>query len=439
LGWHPLEHTRAAAFAYICSDAQRFGQIIFPDLSSLSAGLAAFYPAYRRILTRILIDNPRIRGLPLRTRFKKLIYEPWKALQQSHPGYVTTPPVIVLCMCSKKGEELCRTICEFCSLPRCSPLLWVVSVNREIKLPIQDFLAPSVPFRYFRLPICYNEGPADVASVLRFQFSALLRKHEIFDYDEMWPSEEQMSQLIRIVSGVFDFVDVIIQFIDWTEDGGPRAHLETFLAYMVNAPSPSDEQPYCALDHFYVHALSNIPPDILFAMKKAFAIIRYLKQFLDLTELVCLLSVGNDTFIPHLRRLVTIRPYGHYHRYSCKCFEYFLEDSNRSGRFYTPKSESRLLAFQTCLRTLSHSSSLPAILKPRAVQWIQADQTAFSKRTRDVRSFACRGLCLILDAGVASLLRHFDFRCLAYTCDKFNYAYFMRFLKRLYTVSVLIM
>jgi hypothetical protein len=441
-GLYTLEHTRAAVLASICSDAQRFGQIIsWPHIHSLSAGLAGSYPAYRRILAGILVDNPRISELPQRTRFKKLIYEPWKALQESHPVYVTTPPVIFLrCDSKRRDEELYRSICEFGSPLHSSPLLWVISIKPKIKLPIQDLFDPVASFRYTRPPICYNEASADAALLLRGGFSALRHKHEeMFDEDEMWPSEEQMSQLIRIVSGVFGFVNAIIQFVDWTEDGGPRAHLETFLAYMVDSPSPSDEQPYCTLDYFYIQALSNVPPDILFVMKKAFAIIRCNRGLVDPAVLVCLLSVGNDTFIPHLHRVATIAFYGFYDKYSCRYFKYFLEDSNRSCQFYTPKSESRLHAFRACLRTLSHSSSLTTIPKPGVAQWIQADQNAFSKQTSDVRSFACRGLCLILDAGVAPLLRRFDFRCLAHTCDKFDHYGFRRFLKRLYAVSVLIM
>jgi hypothetical protein len=437
-GLDALAHTRAAVFANICSDAQRFGQIIrFTDIYSLIAGLAVFYPAYRRILARMLVDNPGIPGLPLRICIKKLIYEPWKALQESHPEYVIAPPVIFLRWDSRRqDEELFRSICEFDSLSYSSPLLWVISVKPKIKLPIQDLFDPLAPFRYTRLPICYNEAPADAALLLRVEFSTLRQKHkETFDDDELWPSEEQMSQLARIVSGVFEFVDVIIKFVDWRGDGGPRAHLETLLAYMVNSPSPSDEQPYRVLDHFYTRALSNIPPDVLSVLKKAFGIVRCLDKYLDPVELVCLLSVGNDTFLPHLQRLATIGAHEWYDICSGRCFKYFLEDSNRSGQFYTPKSESRLHAFQACLRTLSHSSSLTTILKPRAVQWIQADRNAFNKRTRRV---ACNGLCDILGAGEVLLLQHFDFRCLAHTCDKFGYHDFMWFLKRLYAVSALI-
>jgi hypothetical protein len=60
-------------------------------ISKIAAGLAAYYPPFRRILTRELVDNPGILDLPARTRFKKLIHEPWKSLRESHPHYIATP------------------------------------------------------------------------------------------------------------------------------------------------------------------------------------------------------------------------------------------------------------------------------------------------------------------------------------------------------------
>jgi hypothetical protein len=62
-------------FASIFSKAQRFGRSSY-DIDSLINKLAIAYPPYRRMLTRILIDNPGIRKLPLRTRFKKLVHGP---------------------------------------------------------------------------------------------------------------------------------------------------------------------------------------------------------------------------------------------------------------------------------------------------------------------------------------------------------------------------
>jgi hypothetical protein len=296
------EYSRAAVVGKICSDAQR---LVSTDLKhyeacanidQLSAELAAAYPPYRHMLTRTLIDYPEIHRLPQRARFKKFILEPWKAVQHRHPEYITAPPVIILECYKSSHEDPFRLICEFGSPPHSSPLLWVISVGPKFKLPIQDLVEPFAP-RYIRPPVCYNEAPADARLVFHDKFGALRRKYkQTFDDNEVRPSDEQMAQLVRVVLGVFKFVDVIIQFVDWNRDGGPRAHLETFLGYMADSPQPSDEQPYSALDHFYIHALSNIPPDVFLDVKNAFSNIRWQPLYLDLVQLLGLIPLGSTHF-----------------------------------------------------------------------------------------------------------------------------------------------
>jgi hypothetical protein len=438
------EHSRAAVFANICSDAQRFGRFFnnhvprFPyDIYPLSGELAAAYPPYRRSLARVLTDSPGIHELPLRTRFKKLISEPWKELEESHPQYSNTPPVIVLRWDSEwENDELLRSICEFGS--HSSPLLWIISIDTSSKLPILDLLDPLAPFHYFRLPIRYTEAQVDTALVLYYKLDVLRLKHkEIFHDNEVWPSVGQMSRLIRIVAGVFEFVDVIIQFIDWTDNGGPRAHLETFLTHMADSPSPSDEHPYSALDHFYINALTSIPSDLHPVMKKAFGIICYLK-YCNSAELACLLSLGNNACLPHFKRFADIGTDGWLHKSSCTCLRRFIESSNRSGQFHMPESESRLAVFQACLHILSHSSDATILLKPKAVQWIEADQNAYCIQTKRLWPTACSTLCDIRGAGEewTSLLRRFDFRCLAHNCDYIFLHTFMEFLRHLSGVSL---
>jgi hypothetical protein len=209
---------------------------------------------------------------------------------------------------------------------------------------------------------------------------------------------------------------------------------------MVNSPSPSDEQPYRALDHFYTHALSNIPPDVLPIVKKVFAIIRYFRfypEYLLATMLACLLYLENDSFLLHLKRLGMIRTDDGHDNSTSICFRRFLKDPNRSGQFYTPKSESYLHAFRALSHILSNYPFLPIILRS-----FQVDQNTYSKDYGlSLRIWASGKLCDIRrGAGVewTSLLRHFDFRCLAYTCHNIPYHGFKRFLRRLYTVSALI-
>jgi hypothetical protein len=219
-------------------------------------------------------------------------------------------------------------------------------------------------------PICYNDGPGDAALVLRHVFQTLRRKHKnAFDGDEAWPSEEQMSHLIKIVSGVFEFIDVVIQFVDWMKEGGPRVHLETFLAYMLDSPSPSDEQPYRALDHFYVRALSDIHPDVLSAVNKTFGLFLFNKHFDSLRkhpfDLVYLLSLESDISTqPHLERQAVTKAYtggsvkNPYIRNPY--FERFLEDPSRSGKFYFPRRKSSLLGVKpVCISSVIPQNLLP--------------------------------------------------------------------------------
>ncbi|XP_006459566.1 hypothetical protein AGABI2DRAFT_142061 [Agaricus bisporus var. bisporus H97] len=383
------------------------------------------YPPYRRILTRVLIDNPRILELSTRTRFRKLIHQPWQALRESHPQYFNPPPVFILAWDSQRdGKELLRSIYELDSPPHSSSLLWIISTD-NIKLPIQDLLHPFSPFQYYRLPVCYKEGPSDAALILHHRFSALRHEHkEMFDKDEVWPSEEQMPQLIRVVAGVFETVEAMIQFIDWEDDGGPKAHLETFLAYMVNSPSPSDERPYCALDHFYTRALSNIPPHLLSVFKHVFAITSY-QAFPAVSfepSLACLLSLGKDTLLtvlPHVYRLVLVKA------------SVFLNSNPWITRFLEDPTRAAFL------HLLRHASNPTAMVK-LVIQWIQGREDTCLFMIDGLRQSACKQFDRMGDivasdqlSSVSTLFRHFDFRCLAH-CNNITLGDFVPFLRILY-------
>ncbi|KAF7777879.1 hypothetical protein Agabi119p4_3951 [Agaricus bisporus var. burnettii] len=448
-------NTRAHVFSNVCYDAQRFGLPMrnehygfWDDIDSIIAELAVSYPPYRRILARELVDNPGILELSTHTRFRKLIHEPWKALRESHPQYITTPPVLVLFLQKSEfiewDEEFLRSIYEFGSSQHSSPLLWIISFDTNIKLAVQDLLHPFPPFRYSRLPVSYKEGPADAALILHHRFSALRDKHKnMFDEDEVWPSEEQMSRLIMIVSGVVKFVEVIIHFIDWEGGGGPKSHLETFLAYMIDSPSPSDERPCCALDHFYMRALSDIPPDILPLFKQISSIMysRYFSGNFSELSLAFLLSLGKDAMLnvlPHVYRLIWDRASGR----NNQDFGDFLKDPMRSRQFYAPQSESHLCLYQTFLHILRHASNPIAMLKPM-VQETQASAKSYWLTFDNLRHVASIGFCefgsaLLSDQPllVSIPLRHFDFRCLAYTCDRIDFIDFMRFFRILYLETV---
>jgi hypothetical protein len=99
-----------------------------------------------------------------------------------------------------------------------------------MKLPIHDLIHPLMPVGYYPVPVCYPDGPSDAALILRHQFRALCHRyyHEISDREEEWPSDERMSHLIRIVSGVIESIEAITGFVDRADGGGPKAHCRHF-------------------------------------------------------------------------------------------------------------------------------------------------------------------------------------------------------------------
>jgi hypothetical protein len=416
-------------------------------MDPIIGGLAARYPPYRRVLAEKLIDNPRILELSTRTRFKKLIHEPWKALQESHPQYVSAPPVIVISWSSDYGDkELLYSICEFSS-SHASSLLWIVLLDRNVKLPIRDLLHPLVPLRYTPVPVCYDKAQSDAALILRHQFGALCDRNyqEISNRHEKWPSDEQMSHLIRIVSGVIWFIEAIIHFVDRADGGGPEAHLETFLSYMVDAPSPSNERPYCTLDHFYIRAFSKIPPHFLPVVNRVLGIIyhpQYAPLMVTPLQITCLLSIGTVTVLsihPYLSGWAIVEDGQLF--LPTALFRGFLKDPNRSGQVAWYNRKSGPVVFEAFLHFLSYSSNLLEFLKSR-VQTFPVTPNAYI-RLEDLRHMISRVFCGPDMAPRRAclervLILRFNFCCLAHTSDAID-AWFLRsFLCALYDVSALI-
>ncbi|XP_006459656.1 hypothetical protein AGABI2DRAFT_116618 [Agaricus bisporus var. bisporus H97] len=446
------EILRANAFASICYDAHRFGLPLRgtldfpPDMFRICAALATHYPPFRRILTKILFDNTEIRNMPKRTQFKKLIYEPWKSLQISHPQYVAEPPVIVLRWYDRtswplyeEDKELLHSIYEFASPRQALPLLWIISLSPEFELPIQDLFDSFECPRLTRLPVCYNDASADTELCLNHRFSILRQKHmEIFTEHEPWPSEEQISQLITIFSGSFDSIEVVIEFIDWEGDGGPKAHLETFLAYMVDSPSPSGEQPYCALDHFYTQALYAIPPDLLSVVKRVLSICYCKGRLHNMTSflLACLLSVGQDTVLGVLRRLcrwavILHREDGVDWYDPCPFFRGFLEDAKRSTCFNISKFEIGFLTYEVSLRILCHYPNPSESLKPVG-RFAPKAQGSDIKKYMDIALWTFYYVSATGSHPEWTLLRRFDFRFLAHSQGNLNWNILIVFAKELY-------
>lgn len=433
--------TRADVLANICSDADRLGVQTTCYLNVVLAKLAARYPLYRRLLAEQLADNPGILEAPPLTYFKKLIHEPWRSLQISHPQYIGELPVVFLYWDTDYPEALLDSIFELSSSSHSSPILWIILIDSTRRLPIRNLLDPITPFEYVRIPVCYDDGPKDAALILHHLFPASLprwKRKEMLHNDKKWPSDEQMFHLIRITSGVIESIDAVIKFVNREEGGGPEAHLDTFLAYMIDSPSPSDEQPCCALDHFYTRAFSNIPPHNRLIASQVLGIIYHSIYFGKVTalQITCLLSAVNinvPNIYAYLSGWAIVVNKGRHD--ASDSFRAFLKEPKRSGQVW---NSSRSVVLEAFLHFLSHSSNLLGFMKSR-MKSIPVDPGTYNELEK-LRHMVSQ-LFYAPDAASRKallervLILRFDFRCLAYTCDNVNARDFMHFLMDLHEVS----
>jgi hypothetical protein len=445
-------NSRANVIASICCDADRLGgQLLFSPIRSVTAQLAARYPPYRRILAKRLVDNPRMFQLPTRVLFKKLIYELWKVVQESHPQYIAAPPVIVLHCNDDYIDEIFSSICEFSLYPHSSSLLWIVSVGWMVKLPIRGLIDPLPRFGIIKHPVRYDDGASDAAFILRHAFRKVrprsfddplrLEPEDTYRRREEWPSDEQISHLARIVSGVLESIDVVIAFVNRQDGGAPEAYLETFLGYMIDSPSPSDERPCCALDHFYTRAFSNVPPPFITVATEVLGIIYYKHFTIVATHLqtACLLSAPKATTILSVYTYLSgWAVTGIEQQYQTpQLFRNFLTDPKRSGKF-SYSLEMAQTAFESFLRFLSCSSNLFEFLTLRGQSFQVVPETfhEIEDLRRSVSQMFCDTDTTFRSAVLERVLTlRPDFRCLAYTSDAILISDFMKFLQELCEVS----
>lgn len=174
------------------------------------------------------------------------------------------PTVIVLdisCQClTTEGEfirDLLEDITNYSSRQNqlLSPLLWIVCTPPPSHLITPLLATHPFPFEHQRLSLGDEEAFRDSLFLLRDGFSK--------NPEEAQPSEPQLRHLAKVVSGIFEFADMIIRFVNYGGTKQRQKQLKACLEYTANSPLATALTPYHAFDHFLYQVLSNIPPHIL--------------------------------------------------------------------------------------------------------------------------------------------------------------------------------
>lgn len=315
-------------------------------IPTLAYQLATLHSDYRQVITQRLADDPTLLEKKLRTQFRELIIEPFKALMASKP-HISQKPLLILLdgldECSSKEAqcEFVDLICEHVRVTDTFPLLWMICSRPEWHLKgifsNADFHANCAREE---LLIDDAEAQADAYRVLQDGFLKIQQKFwDIFDANKPWPKEATIRRIARASSGLFSFTDTILRFIGDQEQGDPAAQLEICLRFINNLTLPGAINPLHALDLLYRQVLSDVPAHILPTTMRilGFCILYPSHSFTacELSNFLCLSRGSFYTALQNLHSVLDIptpphcfeRRIGLYHA----SFGEFLKNPRRSG------------------------------------------------------------------------------------------------------------
>ncbi len=371
--------TIAQTFAESCLKKGRLGAAFFFSrkknsqneptsiIPTLAYQLAVHFPDYKPLLSKQMAHDPTIVNKTPRTQFERLIIEPFSILRtQGHR--VTRDPLLILLddLDAYQGipvqSEFVKMIGEAVR-SKDLPLLWLICSRPE----------PHLRYVFSRLDCdgcCGKEELSidakvrdDVGRYLRGSFEEFRAKFWGVASPSPWPPDLQLSEALRIASGLFFLASVIVDYVGDPVYANPAARLSTFLELTSeNTHVAGTENPLEPLDLLYSDILTEIPNNIFLTTT------RILGHLLVLRSLVCdpsifstqalcnFMNMDQATFYGALQRLHSVIQVpapedasGVDLQFYHGSFPSYLLDSTRSGKFAIDWGEAVTGMAKSCL------------------------------------------------------------------------------------------
>ncbi|KAF9442089.1 hypothetical protein P691DRAFT_509309, partial [Macrolepiota fuliginosa MF-IS2] len=278
-------------------------------IPSLVAQLFVTFPAYKALVSPLIIANPAILEHTLDVQFQKLIVEP---LLQLKDRRLRAEPLLFLldgldeCRGDTYQQQLIRLIAKFAALLNISdfPFVWIVTSRSEWHIRAEFY-----KFQCLReeLVIDTPEAREDASILLRDGFAAIRNKYSnMFSKQASWPAEKQLSVIHSSVSGFIAIASSILQFIDTHEIPNPLVHLETSLSYLETPSLSMSSNPLDSVFMLYREILDSIPSKVLPITKKILFFLVLHGRNLPTQILANVLFIDQATFYASLYRLHSV-------------------------------------------------------------------------------------------------------------------------------------
>ncbi|KXN91945.1 hypothetical protein AN958_11005 [Leucoagaricus sp. SymC.cos] len=254
-----------AAFFFSRPNGRNKAETVVP---TIAYQLATSLPPYRSALTKIIADDITVLEKTPRVQLKKLIIEPFSALQRKRP--FTRRPLlarklllIVLdgldeCEGLDAQLELVEMIEEFNRVASL-PFLWLICSRPDPHL--MYIFSRSIECNRHQLSID-TETRKDAEKYLRDGFTSIQQKFFGTSGGD-WPSPDHFQKILDITDGLFVLGHAILGYIGNPTFQNPTQRLLDFLAFMEHADRIATDNPLETLDLLYSRILMDISPVVM--------------------------------------------------------------------------------------------------------------------------------------------------------------------------------
>ncbi|KAF5349184.1 hypothetical protein D9756_009378 [Leucocoprinus leucothites] len=303
--------------------------------------LALRLPEYRRIVTQRLIKDPLILNQSRLSQFKKLIINPFLALE-SHPPLLIVLDGLDECSNRDAQCEFVKIISHYAWFSKKLQLRWLICSRPEpdLKVEFSTRKCKAICLQE-KLEVDDSEAKMDARRILNKGFAEIRQRYP----DQLtkdWPAEDTVCLIADRASGHLGFVSFLVRFIGDKHYDNPSGQLDACLRFLKrNAHDPEDLNPLRSLDLLYTQILSDIPASILPITQRILGLFIFNgSPELTVTTHANFLGLGQASFYSALQRLHSViiippaseagtKPIQLYHA----SFSDYLKDPARSGTF----------------------------------------------------------------------------------------------------------
>jgi len=235
-------------------------------ISTLSYQLTSTFPAARSIIKKIVSRDPLVLQLSLESQMQNLFTEPINRVARSLirryiTHYTRSHPRLVII----DGLDECSDPAVQCEILRVLgstlkslrfPFRFLITSRPEIHITRAfNQLRPGISLSEIDLSKDALQADLDIRSFFRGRFNNIREMHPLGQFlSHVWPTDENVDELVRRSSGQFIYPSVVIRYIS-SPKHQPVERLNNILGL---SPRLVKDFPFAQLDGLYTYILGSV-------------------------------------------------------------------------------------------------------------------------------------------------------------------------------------